>query len=253
MKRTHIRILSILSALIILLSASLTVSAASADTLEAKTQRVSHGLLTGDIPDLEDVVEVVNAQLNSSLDDGITASIDEAGKLQFIQRLDKSRSARSNAITATVAVSTLMAVNESGVSVNDIWTNSGNLGSTSVYTVHNTYLNIYYDGQIGHPFEITCTRMSTKFQYNGSVTVSMFYHTFKGRQWAGLETTLQSGYTTAPILSNNTYSFYPTQYTYKNAGQGLIETSVHALIGSQTYTLSNTIVLAEVDWMMIIT
>lgn len=252
MKRKPIRILAVLFAFAIFMSNTLAVSATSVDNQKSKTHRVSDGLLSGDIPSLSDLSEVISAQMDSSLDDGITATIDDEGNIQIIQVINANQNSRSSSASADIAVSTIMAIDEQGATVTDIWRSTGNLGSSAVYTILNTYLKVYYDGIYGHPFEITCTKISSKFQYNTSATVSMFYHKYEGRQWLGDLHSLQSGYTTAPISSNYEYSYYPAARTYTNTEFGRIRTWVYVLINGTTYSLETTIDLPDYDWMQII-
>lgn len=233
---------------VIVVSSTLSVSAASVETIEEKSQRVTEGILTGSFPTVSDVVEVTRFQLNSSLDDGITATIDNNGNIQILQILDSSVNSRSNSNTKYTAISTIMTSDNSGAHAIDIWRDSETLGNSSIYAVHTTYLNVYYDGILGHNFEITCTKISTIFQYGSSASVSMFYHTYLGRQNLTDVHQLQSNII-SPVVSNAQYYYYPAAHTYLNTTFGLIETSAVISVSGTIYTLKNTISLVNTDWL----
>ena len=254
MKTTFSRTIALLCAFILLLSTTFTVSAASAETAELKAARISCGLLTGNFASLADVIEVAEAQMDSSLDDGLSARVDENGQLQIIQVLGSTNNTRSGESVTEIAASSILVLDESGEESlwSDYRTAQGGLPSASIYATHTTHLLLSMTSIIETAY-LKCTRMTTVLQIYGTSTPSSLYHHYHGSHDAITSPDYQTSNTIQSPIANTTYAYTPSNPDEYAVGSiGHIETYVHVNIGSKYFEVKNVIALSDSRWMEII-
>lgn len=211
-------------------------------------------ILTGEISDIDSLIPLAEAQMNSPLsDDGITANINDNGQLQIIQIVNSNT--RSGDAGIQVAASTFLVVDANGDELNytDYRTSNGGLNSVSVFAVHTTYYTLHQASLID-PLWAKCYYMTTKLVYGTQVGASSMYQCYQGYYsiYDAANEVKQSNSISSP-QAGILHTYFPmASREYKIGSLGQIVTFAHINIGTQSFEVRNTVLMNNDDWTQII-
>ena len=181
---------------------------------------------------------------------GITASINQDGRLQIMKELPTPTGLRqTNSTEKQYALSTLLAVDSSGEeitgrAISEVLENTGS--SQDVYAIHTTYI-AYRDNPAdgGLTGQIQVYSMDTYFIYGSALTASYFYHHYEPRL-SLLDYPVDFDRIYFPE-ENVRYSQAPGSSWHTLGSDPVLGTSAIVVVGNNTFEVSNS-VKCETGW-----
>lgn len=192
--------------------------------------------------------------MDSSLEDGLSASIDENGRLQIIQVLGSTNNTRSGNTETEIAASTIMVLDAGGNEsiYTDYRTAQGGMASASIYATHTTYLRAYIlDQLVGSTLQ--CNRMTTVLSIYGSTSPTAMQHYYEGSEVAHVGLEYRSSSLISSPIANQTYTFTPSNTGKFQIGEtGGMLTRARIYVGNTYFDVTNVIELSDDLWMNLI-
>lgn len=183
---------------------------------------------------------------------GITASINQDGRLQIMKELPTPTGLRqANSTEKQYALSTLLAVDSSGEeitgrTISEVLENTGS--SQDVYAIHTTYIAYRLKpGDGGSTGQIRVDSMETYFIYGSALTASYFYHRYIPNI---ISPDYQVDYDRIYFPDEDViYSQNVTSSSWHTLGglDAIIGSSVIVAVGSSTFEVANS-VNCETPW-----
>ena len=212
------------------------------ETEEEKIVRVYNEVLTGNITNVEDVLDVAFEQMEMMEDaDNATTygarSLDDGSSLQITQVIDKSVDEAGNE-EGTVAVTGLLLVDEDGRSVSageyrqERLNTTQTEGSLSAYSIRAT-ITIYFEvrdtsTQYNGASTVKLKHMRTRLYYDSSYTATMMRHIYIGDKYGmgDAKEVREQSWIYSPTAG--TYYYYPSntsEHPFGNGGyiRGIVE------------------------------
>jgi hypothetical protein len=219
------------------------VFAMTVETEEAKKAivetRVKKELLTGQVTSSEDVIRVALEHCDAPIaKDGMTACIDEDGRIQVTQVLNET-AVKNGFAMRELAVTQLVVVNASGVEVKDTpLKDSGGLNKYSVFATQTGYYSVSLS-TMAKELLIKVKSMSTTLTYGTSMTASKLVQEYIVSENGASGLVKQSSTVNSPI-AGKAYYFTPNAAWYNPVTgnpSDFIGTHAKIYVGSDNFEL----------------
>ncbi len=247
MKRMLSLVLATLFLFPMVIFGAIDASAASNATLQ---QTVS-SLAQGQVPDLENIVQVADTYMNADISQtGITARIDENGRLNITQIVPGIQTCSSEMKTVELASSTFSIYDANGneFTGSDYKQAYGSYSNGAVTAVHTAYYSLRQETYLS-PIEAKVSRMCTSFSYTTSTVPSYLYHVMDAYNTLVQPNETDQSPTTISLNANQSYWFYPTCGWYDVTAVGKFLTySYFRVAGTIQDPLITTVEFAISGW-----
>ena len=228
------------------------VFAMTVETEEAKKAivetRVKKELLTGQVTSSEDVIRVALEHCDAPIaKDGMTASIDEDGRIQVTQVLNTA--AKSNTTSKEIAVTKLVITDPNGVeAANTIYTdyvrNSGGMNEYSIFATHTSYYSIDVS-PMWESLKVRLSYMTTTLTYGTTIKASKLQQVYGVQNDAFTADLPQYSAVISSPEAGKAYSYTPSTRKWYSPTtvnvNGRIETRAIITVGSQTFDVKTSL------------